>query len=445
MAWNKKYAIPFESRLGKQYVAYIMDQQPGTCVTLTGAEDPFTTQEDSNVNIFMPIRKQTGYLRILDNTGGNLLEEIMPQNNTEKMVVLMEGNTVAWKGFLCAEAFTQPWDGSVNVLEFPIKSVLAALEDIQVSTSFSGSILRLSRMIAEGINTLCAGEPFESVTHIGSIVASEWMVKKVNHSIFFSEETYQSGGDVVTTQEGVSYYNAVSEIMKTIGLTARQEGNRLYFARYDGSTGYNILVNTLPWDTFVNIATEAESSLTQGTNIRHLDMISSLDFRKDKNEVTFTPGGKIAKVILNIQTMPATIFGLQLPETTEDYSEVSQVKVQPLQSASIATNFRFTYNEGNIVYIQKHLTRTGAQEIFSFNKYTHTYDSVNSRWRYNFQAAGTYQECVNNSPMSLTYFNDIGVVGDNAYLLNYINYNIATGSFPVRCSTLSIITLSFLS
>ena len=34
--------------------------------------------------------------------------------------------------------------------------------------------------------------------------------------------------------------------------------------------------------------------------------------------------------------------------------------------------------------------------------------------------------------MAIPYFNDIGVVVDNANLLNYTNYNIATGAFPVR-------------
>lgn len=431
--WYKRYAIPFQSRLGKQYVAYIKEQESGDLVTLTGADDPFITKENDDVNIFIPIRKQTGYLRILDNTGGTLLETIMPQNNTEKMVVLMEGDKVAWKGFLCAEAFTQPWDGGLTELEFPIKSVLAALNDITVSTSFSGSILRLSRMIAEGVNALCGGEPFESVTHVGSIVMSEWMIKKINHGIFFSEETYQSGGDVVTAQEGVSYYKAITEIMKTIGLTARQEGNSLFFARYDGATGYDILVNTMSWNDFVSIAVESQSQITQGTEIPSVGMLKNLDFRKNKNEVTFTPGGRKAKVVLNIAQIPATMFGLQLPETTEDFSEVNQIIVQPLQNKSLASDsFFFTYNKGNIVFVQKHPVRTGGQEVFAFNKYTHSYDSANSRWIYNYQSAGSFQECVDNTPLVLTYFNDIGVDSDNASLFFYVNYNIVTGAFPVR-------------
>jgi hypothetical protein len=443
--WYRRYAIAFESRLGKQYVAYIMEQTAGPCVLLTGADNPFTTQEDDSVDIFTPMRRQTGYLRINDETGGNLLEQIIPQNNTEKMVVLMlqqevngsyEDAEVAWKGFLCAEAFTQPWDGSKNVLEFPIKSVLAALEDITVSTSFSGSVLRLSRMIVEGVNALCAGEPFESVTHIGSIVASEWMIKTVNHSIFFKEEKYQSGGDVIATQEGVSYYKAISEIMKTIGLTARQEGNRLYFARYDGGN-YEILVNTMPWDTFVAIAIEAQSEITQGTAIKLADMLNTLDFRKDKNDVTFTPGGRIARVVLDIAKIAGTIFGLQLPETTENDSEVSDVKIQSKDTRHI-----FLRTDLANAYVQIHPTRSG-QEVFTFNKYRRDAVSVDLAnpaswvWNYVLLSGSTFDACIDNSPMRKTWFNDIGrQSGSEAwpqgqYVFVY-NYEIVTGAFPVR-------------
>lgn len=441
--WYRRYAIAFESRLGKQYVAYIMEQTAGPCVLLTGADNPFTTQEDASVDIFTPMRRQTGYLRIIDETGGNLLEQIIPQNNTEKMVVLMlqqevngsyEDAEVAWKGFLCAEAFTQPWDGGKNVLEFPIKSVLAALEDITVSTSFSGSVLRLSRMIAEGVNALCAGEPFESVTHIGSIVASEWMIKTVNHSIFFKEEKYQSGGDVIATQEGVSYYKAISEIMKTIGLTARQEGNRLYFARYDGGN-YEILVNTMPWDTFVAIAIEAQSEITQGTAIKLADMLNTLDFRKDKNDVTFTPGGRIARVVLDIAKIAGTIFGLQLPETTENDSEVSDVKIQSKEN-----NHTLMPHVKKLAdtYVQIHPTRAG-QEVFTFNRYRRDAVNVEIRkpweWKWNYVLLGgsDFAACVDNSPMRKTYFNDLGLsAGSTGEAIYVSNYEIVTGAFPVR-------------
>ena len=438
--------IPFQSRLEKQYAVYILDSADvySEVKVLTGSAEPFTTQEDAKDDIFTPIRKQSGYLRIIDDENGNLLEEIMPKNNTEKMVLLVERDMVdgeyqdgaiAWKGFLCAEAFTQPWDNNINEIEFPIKSVLAALEDVQVNTAFSGSILRLARTIAEGIIALCADMPFESVTHIGSIVASEWMMKKINHKIFFHDETFQSGGDVITTQQGDSYYKAIGEIMKTIGLTARQAGNRLYFARYDGG-GYDLYVNTMSWNEFYQIATEQISTVSQGMNIQKADLLKSMSFRSNRNEVTFNPGGRIAKVVLNITTMPGTISGLQLPETTEDESPVDTVLVQPvlyIYDVDYLTGRLYGYDKTfSYVYVQIHNTRSG-NEIFSFNKYLHSYDSGQNIWVYTRQSGGGFNDCINNTPMRWRNFNDTGESHQNTLpAYDVINYVINTGAFPVR-------------
>ena len=72
MAWNKRYRVPFQSFTGTQYMVYIYEQTAGELMTLTGSDNPFETQEDQSDDIFTPIRSQTGYLRVIDETGGNL-------------------------------------------------------------------------------------------------------------------------------------------------------------------------------------------------------------------------------------------------------------------------------------------------------------------------------------------------------------------------------------
>ena len=125
-------------------MVYIYEQTSGALVTLTGADNPFVTQEDDDNDIFTPIRIQTGYIRVIDQTDdGSLLESIIPSNNTQKLVRLYTGTwnnsfttftdgVIKWQGFLCAEAFTQEWDNNIKVLEFPIKSLLGALEDVHL-------------------------------------------------------------------------------------------------------------------------------------------------------------------------------------------------------------------------------------------------------------------------------------------------------------------------
>ena len=142
MSWYKRYEVLFQSRLGDQYAVNIYEQSSGSVVRLTGSDVPFVTQEDDDEDIFNPMRIQTGYLRIVDNTeSGMLIEQIMPSNNLEKLVRVyanptssFEGNLV-WVGFMCAEAFTQPWDKQAKVIEFPVKSLLGAMEDVSLGAA----------------------------------------------------------------------------------------------------------------------------------------------------------------------------------------------------------------------------------------------------------------------------------------------------------------------
>ena len=447
MAWTKRYMIPFQSRLEKQYAVYILDNADvySEVKVLTGSAEPFTTQEDAKDNIFTPIRTQTGYLRIIDEEDGNLMEEIMPMNNTEKMVLLIERNLVngeyqdgaiAWKGFLCAEVFTQPWNNNTKEIEFPVKSVLAALEDVQVNGALSGSVLRLSRTIASGISTLCTDMPLDNVIYIGSNTSPQWMLYKLNHTIFFYEETYRSGGDVITTNEGYSYSKAIGEIMKTLGLSLRMNGNDLYIARYD-SGSYDLYSISMTWNEFYNISTmESAPSLPQGTMMQSADMMNALSFRGKRNEATFIPGGRIARVIFNIETSPVTISGLQLPETTEDGRavEVAQVQVK---------------TEGwNEVYVQAHDIRSGL-ETFVFSRFTHSYNGTQGIWTYTRNGNSDRESCLNDSPMRNSIFNDVGEYNfetasgggggrrrssNNSESASavYNNYIINTGAIPVR-------------
>ena len=97
MAWYKRYRVPFASIGDIQYMIYIYERTSGNLVTLIGADEPFETQEKDSDDIFTPIREQTGYIRVIDDSGGTLLEQIMPSNNTEKLVRVYTGT---WNEFV---------------------------------------------------------------------------------------------------------------------------------------------------------------------------------------------------------------------------------------------------------------------------------------------------------------------------------------------------------
>ena len=99
--WYTRWQCQFQSFGGTNYAVNICTkQQPGSVQMLTGAAEPFTTQEDDSDDIFTPIRTQTGYLRVID-PDGSLLADLIPANNTERLVQL-------WSGTITGAGFT-PW------------------------------------------------------------------------------------------------------------------------------------------------------------------------------------------------------------------------------------------------------------------------------------------------------------------------------------------------
>ena len=163
MAWQIHWQCCFQSLDGHQYAVNIYEQDySGSIQQLTGAGNPFTTQETDDADIFVPIRSQSGYLRVVDTTGG-LLEAMMPANNVDRLVRLYSGThngsaftpqALRWQGFLQAQAYTQPWDGGTVMLEFPVSSLLGALQDVSPTSILLNGAPSLAYLIEDAFNQL---------------------------------------------------------------------------------------------------------------------------------------------------------------------------------------------------------------------------------------------------------------------------------------------------
>ena len=321
MAWNKRYRVPFQSFTGTQYMVYIYEQTAGELVTLTGSDNPFETQEDQSDDIFTPIRSQTGYLRVIDETGGNLLEQLMPANNTEKLVRVYAGTwnvdtftdvNLVWQGFLCAEVFTQPWDGSKKMLEFPVKSVLAAMEDVTLTESNIGTRTRIAGYIVNAFTALDV-QPSEVVC-ISNLydVAYDMLSIFVSPETFFSEEQVNNQGDTYFEHVGKSYAEVLSSIASLYGMMLREFDGKLYVVMYDNGRG-KIGLARIPWLTMQSIAAGSQTTITM-LGVPEVNVLDAIDFCGDKNLASFMQGGKSATVTLSIGGLA---FGISLPPTSE--------------------------------------------------------------------------------------------------------------------------------
>lgn len=406
--WNIHWQCCFQSLNGTQYAVNIYEQSyTGSIIQLTGSADPFVTQEDDSDDIFTPIRMQTGYFRFID-PDGTLFEDIIPANNTEKLVRLVTGtynngtfiqgsgsDSVKWQGFVQAQAYTQPWDGNAHVVELPVKSLLGALEDIQIPESMALQEKNVAALIVNGLTGLLDG-PFADVEIITDSYSTDWLSLYLQWQAFFRKETVSDQGDSFDQFVGMTYYEAISAVLTLFGLMAREDGNTLCLARYDQPAGTQCRITSLDWENFGNIANETfvqseETKLPMST-----DLLSAVEWRGIDNTTGFLPGGRNAKVVLTFSPLNEEL--LALPMTTEDASQVYTIdKVV-----------------NGTVRVQPHERQSSTHETFTYRHYANsTGQSTNTN----------YTACFNRSVIMTPIMPP--VTDDPSYV---------TGAFPVRFS-----------
>ena len=149
MAFSIHWKIIFKSlRAGTAYTANVWRDgtlPSGYPLKLKGSEEPFTTDEDDDEDMFAPIRTQSGYFRIVDdgkavNANGQEvvfdISSLYPVTATDRPVTLTDGQgNVVWQGFMQSQTFGSELYGNPQQYEFPIQCPIAALEGKEPSTA----------------------------------------------------------------------------------------------------------------------------------------------------------------------------------------------------------------------------------------------------------------------------------------------------------------------
>ncbi len=388
MTWKIHYSVPFASRHGRSYIVNVYEwDYAGDVVTLTGASEPFVTQEDDSNDIFTPIRTQTGYLRIIDTTGGTLLEEMMPKNNTEKPIRLLCGQEVCWQGFLSAQAYSQPWDNHKNQIDFQVNSLLATLEYITVPTTYTGETSALSRLLPEAIKTLSRGDSSAlSADHyiIHDLVNSSKMLEDcwLDFSAFVDKEEVTNEGSTVKVRVGDTYKECLEGVCALYGVSLRECGNRIYYSRYDEGSAvlrYHLIGQSI------------------GGGLGTGDMLDTISFQSAQNSTSYIQGAKVVKVSLSLPSQDSS-FGIPSVETNDD--EPSIIKLVC----------------GNLLYVQQHAAVNTDELKYAYHLYN---------WRSLAYAEDTSADAF----YSKTIVN--GYVADPYSNLSKSN-DLVTGGMPVR-------------
>ena len=276
----KNYSITFKSlRAGTTYVVNIGGGD-GAAVPLKGGAQPFTTEEDGDEDVFVPIRTQSGYIRIVDdgkdaNGAAFDWKDLMPDTDTSRPVTLTANGTVVWQGFMQAQNFGGVLYGNPQEREFPVQCPLTILstqqpttQDIQIR-SFA-YLINLIVTIPATLSSDAVG--FDYIKVQGGMDAQQWLLKKFDWQNLLSDS---SNNDITPRY---NMFEALEDICRFWGWTARTVGRTLYLTCTDDQVEQTWLeMNAAQLATMAGGSTAGTTSGTFATKELTGDIFASVD------------------------------------------------------------------------------------------------------------------------------------------------------------------------
>ena len=330
MAWAIRWQMQFQSVKGKNYTLNIYDQNyTGEVQTLTGAAQPFTTSEDNDSDVFKPVRGQTGYINIVtsDNT---LLETLLPQTNTSRLVRLIEGTTVVWQGFLSTDVYTQTWNGGTREIELAVNSVVQTLESVCLHSDISGARYPMAKLITLADEMLGGGVVEHVYNYEDAKEEQCWLTWRVDFQTFFaSGEDEDSGGDDTVQQintdgirYGVSLYEALKWVCSLAGLTLQERGTSWFFTRQDIDRQQSRCI-MYPLAQIQNIVNGHRPTYTR-TMPSMPSLLPSVEWRGIDNNVDYENGRRMAIVETDVTAYDEV---LKIPGAEPNDTTVYEINV----------------------------------------------------------------------------------------------------------------------
>ena len=202
----------------------------GGGTALTGAATTFTTQEDSDADMFMPVRCQTGSFSYLGTNDHSTWQALIPANALSMPVKLERSGTVVWQGYIQPQVFDNEYPGLDTVEHtFPVQCPLSVLDtlDIDADTSVAkGATMTFGTLLQTYIFGRLTGTTISNYYIQGSKVVTEARLKvKVMWANFLD---VNSNGGIVSKY---TCKQVLEEFCKFFGYTCRMYGTYVYFTQ----------------------------------------------------------------------------------------------------------------------------------------------------------------------------------------------------------------------
>jgi hypothetical protein len=233
MARKIRWQIKFKTLKNKDGRIDIYEEGwDGGVTELEPAANPITTEEDSDDDYLKPIRSQTGYLRVVDNGD---LEGLMPSDNSQHYVELHIDNELEWRGYMQADTFSEDWDVTPLVIEYPLISPIGLLDGVYLDQEKGMGVVMLAELFLECIEA--TGVAYDNVYYPREVWYDENEGGlKAPFEISLSRQTFfkDNGSDEKDSEDWKRYdadtcLSFLEEFCKFWGWTLHERKKDLYF------------------------------------------------------------------------------------------------------------------------------------------------------------------------------------------------------------------------
>lgn len=271
------YQQSFISLDGETFTLRIDGVTPSVALPLS--DDPISTDEDSDSDMFMPVRTQSGYIRILS-TDKTTWRQFIPSSATAMPVTLKKGTAIVWQGYVQTGTYGTTWPAIYEDFELPITCGLSVLESFDVDVNGPGDTVTIGQLLAYLFGKL-SGLTYKAYFHCGNPgYVAAWLQYRVIWRNFLDE-------DDGTLKPSYNCQEILEEVCKFYGWSCRTHGDGIWFTNITDSERNDVV------QVFTMAQLANGSSTTFETFSTHA--LADADFASTDHSEEWIPGCKSVK------------------------------------------------------------------------------------------------------------------------------------------------------
>ena len=185
------------------------------------ATNPVTTEEDSDTDMFLPVRTQSGYIRMLS-MDADTWRSLIPASAVSEPVTLSIGNTIVWQGYVQTGTYGMPFPAIFEEIELPLIDMLGVLDSFDVDVVGPSEMVTIGQLLAYIFGKLSGLSVTVYFMDQAVSTINTWLQYRVTWRNFLSESGMQ-------LESRFSCLGLLQEICKFFGWTCRSMGDGIYF------------------------------------------------------------------------------------------------------------------------------------------------------------------------------------------------------------------------